>query len=116
MSKRVKEKEPPPSSGDGAQQQQHALPAVNYRLVLAVLAGVALVASVCLFTSSGISKDTDDYSSLIPANSSLQELLGVRGALLFNSLDRDRDGQLSSEEFGPVIEKLTGEVGFNFNL
>lgn len=43
-------------------------------------------------------------------NGTLVELLGVRGAQLFNSLDVNKDGYITDKEFGPVVETLTGEV------
>lgn len=42
------------------------------------------------------------------------ELLGLKGALLFNSLDADHNGAVSFQEFGPIVEKLTGEVCLRF--
>ena len=47
---------------------------------------------------SGVVDGTDD------------ELLGAQGALLFKSLDLDKNGALNSQEFGPIVEKLTGDV------
>lgn len=41
-----------------------------------------------------------------------EDLLGPEGALLFKSLDSDKNGALNSQEFGPIVEKLTGDVCF----
>lgn len=39
-----------------------------------------------------------------------EELLGSHGALLYRSLDTNKDGTIDSQEFGPIVEKLTGDV------
>lgn len=44
-------------------------------------------------------------------NTGKVEFLGLKGAHLFDSLDTDRDGLINDQEFGPIVEKLTGEVG-----
>jgi len=57
------------------------------------------------------------YYSLAPppqdlttTQSSAAALLGPKGAYLFKTLDTSGDGLLSVKEFGPVVERLTGEV------
>lgn len=45
-----------------------------------------------------------------PLQGAGHRLLGIRGELLFKSLDDDSDGKISRNEFGTIVEKLTGEV------
>lgn len=52
---------------------------------------------------------TDNYTAF-GEEQEVVKLLGAKGALLYKSLDRNRDGNISCSEFGPIVEKLTGEV------
>lgn len=46
----------------------------------------------------------------LSADQTAGQVLGSKGALLFKSLDVNKDGNISFSEFGPIVEKLTGEV------
>lgn len=51
-----------------------------------------------------------EMSAVLQPDSNVAKLLGSKGALLFRSLDTNKDGDISCTEFGPIVEKLTGEV------
>lgn len=75
--------------------------------ILSIAVGIAL--SRYAFSKERRTVYTRHSNTELPTEA-IDKLLGSQGAFLFKSLDINKDGILSSAEFGPIVEKLTGVV------
>ena len=104
MAKKVPKKDP----GDGGEERQTSKN--NSWLSVVALNFLMIIIGVFIATIYPLYGAEDIVLSSSPVDQSVSQLLGAKGALLFRSLDADRDGNITYAEFAPIVEKLTGEV------